>query len=61
MLAVFDNTAARIEMLLVSIPESLGLLVFGVLLIAAAVLLRRMMPKPAGIDDREPGEIGELR
>jgi hypothetical protein len=59
MLAVFHNTAARIEMLLVSIPESLGLLVFGVLLVAAAVFVRRLMAKPTGVDKK--GEIGDLR
>ncbi len=39
-------------MLLVSIPESVGLLVFGVLLVAAAVLLRRMMSRPASGDEK---------
>ena len=65
MLAIFDNTAARIEMLLVSIPESLGLLVFGVLLVAAAVLLRRIISKPSGVketsEEKTLAKLGELR
>jgi hypothetical protein len=55
MLAIFDNTAARIEMLLVSIPESVGLLVFGVLLVTAAVFIRRLMSKPTGVEKK--GEL----
>ena len=65
MLAIFDNTAARIEMLLVSIPESLGLLVFGVLLVAAAVFLRRIISKPNGVketsEEKTLAKLGGLR
>ncbi len=51
MLAVFDNTAAKIEIFLVSIPESLGLLAFGVGLMLIAVFLRRMLARTTEIKE----------
>jgi len=44
MLALFEiANAGTIEGFLVSIPESLGLLVFGLVLVATAVLIRKLM------------------
>ena len=51
MLAVFDNTVAKVEILLVSIPESLGLLVFGVGLMLIAVFLRRMLARTTEMEE----------
>lgn len=51
MLAVFDNTAAKIEIFFVSIPESLGLLAFGVGLMLIAVFLRRMLARTTEIKE----------
>ncbi len=51
MLALFDNTIAKVEILLVSIPESLGLLVFGLGLMLIAVFLRRMLARTTEIEE----------
>ena len=51
MLAVFDNTVATVEIFLVSIPESLGLLVFGIGLMLIAVFLRRMLARTTEIKE----------
>ncbi|MBK9215418.1 MAG: hypothetical protein IPM59_07425 [Chloracidobacterium sp.] len=45
MLAVFENAVDSVEMFLISIPESLGVLVFGIVLVAAAVIIRRWMSR----------------
>ena len=45
MLAVFENAVASVEMFLISIPESLGVLMFGIVLVAAAVIIRRLMSR----------------
>lgn len=46
MLAVFERTVASVEMFLVSIPESIGLLIFGIVLVAVAVVIRRLISRP---------------
>ena len=51
MLAVFDNTVATVEIFLISIPESLGLLVFGVGLMLIAVFLRRMLARTTEMEE----------
>ena len=44
MLAILENVdLAAFRTLLVGIPESVGLLVFGIGLVATAVLIRRML------------------
>jgi len=37
---------AAIETLIVSIPESLGALIFGVVLVLTALLIRRVLDRP---------------
>ncbi len=45
---------AAIETLIVSIPESLGVLIFGVVLLLTALLIRRVLdrPEPGKADDK---------
>ena len=45
---------AAIETLIVSIPESFGVLIFGVVLVLTALLIRRVMgrPEPVKTDEK---------
>lgn len=53
MLALFEiANVGTIEGFLVSIPESIGILVFGIALVATAVLIRRLL----GRGEREKHE-----
>jgi hypothetical protein len=40
-----NSIPTTVEMIWVSVPESLGLLIFGVLLVAVAVILRSVFAK----------------
>jgi len=54
MFALLEMTSlASVEKLVVSIPETVGLLAFGIGLVAAAVLTRRLL-KLASISVKEP-------
>lgn len=44
---------AAVEMLFISIPESLGLLVFGLALVATAVIGRWLLARAENIDEKE--------
>lgn len=44
---------AAVEMLLISIPESLGLLAFGLGLVATAVIGRWLLSRTENIEDKE--------
>ncbi|MFN0139994.1 MAG: hypothetical protein ACKVQW_07890 [Pyrinomonadaceae bacterium] len=44
---------AAVEMLLISIPESLGLLAFGLALVATAVIGRWLLARSENIEDKE--------
>jgi hypothetical protein len=44
---------ATIEMMLVSIPESLGLLVFGVALVAIAVIGRWLLARGQEVEEKK--------
>ncbi len=52
MLAVFENAVASVEMFLISIPESLGVLVFGIVLVAAAVIIRRLISRQGQVEKK---------
>ena len=45
---------ASIETLIVSIPESVGVLIFGVVLVLTALLMRRVLdsPKSGGAEEK---------
>lgn len=57
MLAVFERTVASVEMFLISIPESIGLLIFGIVLVAVAVVIRRLISRP--IESKKKPEPAE--
>lgn len=56
-LLLLETRIATLEALLVSIPETLGLLVFGLILIAAAALLRKFLSK--GVEHEVEKKVGK--